>query len=233
MNERIVGLNTNRSKENREFLSQRVDEISFQLKAAEDSLRSFQERSGLLDAKTQLAGIITANTSLETELEAKRLQEGILEKMYDKESPQVKEIRMQIGVYEKQLGQMRTQNEPGSPILPLKQLPGTAVEFLRRYRQVELNNLLLEYILPLYEQAKIEEKKDYPVLQVIDAAIPPARKSYPPRTLFALIGACSVSLLVTLFLRVRLWARTSPDPRLAALLGDIRQWSWKFSGRPR
>lgn len=232
MSERIVGLNTSRSKENREFLGHRVDEISAQLKAAEDSLREFQERSGLLDAKTQLAGIITANTSLETELEAKRLQEGILERMYDRESPQVKELRMQIDVYEKRLAQMRSQNDPGSPLLPLRTLPRTAVEFLRRYRQVELNNLLLEYVLPLYEQAKIEEKKDYPVLQVIDAAVPPARKSFPPRTLFAFIGACSVTLFVIIILRVRMWMNESTDPRLHALAAELRRWTWK-SGGPR
>ena len=231
MNERIVGLNATRSKENREFLGRRVDEISAQLKAAEDSLRTFQERTGLLDAKTQLPGIITANTTLETELEAKRLQEGILRRMYDRESPQVKELSMQIDVYEKRLAQLRSQTEPGSPILPLLKLPRTAVEFLRRYREVELNNLLLEYILPLYEQSKIEEKKDYPVLQIIDAAIPPAKKSYPPRTLFALIGACSVTILVLLFLRLRVWMRGTTDSRLRAVLAEAM--SWNFRGRRR
>ncbi len=230
MNERIVDLNTGRSRENREFLGKRVDEISAHLKAAEDSLRIFQERSGLLDAKTQLEGIITANTTLETELEAKRLQEGIMERMYDRESPQVKELQMQIEVYQKRLTQMRTQTDPGSPLLPLRELPKTAVEFLRRYRSVELDNLLLQYILPLFEQAKIEEMRDYPVLQIIDAAVPPARKSYPPRALFSLVGAFSVTLIVIVILRVRRFALDTPDPRWRAVIVEAGRWRWS---RPR
>jgi capsule polysaccharide export protein KpsE/RkpR len=230
MNERIVDLNTGRSKDNREFLGKRVDDIRADLAAAEDSLRIYQERTGLLDAKTQLQGIITANTTLETELEAKQLQEGVMERLYDRESPQVKELQIQIDVYQKKLSQMRTQNDPGSPLLPLKQLPQTTVEFLRRYRAVELDNLLLQYILPLYEQAKIEEMRDYPVLQIIDAAIPPAKKSYPPRTLFSLIGAFSVTLFVVVILRVRRYFADTTDPRWRTILGDVRHWTWRRRG---
>ena len=228
MNERIIDLNTQRSRDNREFLGHRVEDISATLRAAEDSLRTYQERTGLLDAKTQLQGIITANTTLETELEAKKLQESIMERMYDKESPQVKELRMQIEEYEKRLGALRSQSEPGSPLLALRKLPLTAVEFLRRYREVEINNLLLEYVLPLYEQAKIEEKKDYPVLQIIDQAVPPARKSYPPRTVFALIGSFSVTVLVFLVLLVRGGAVNPLDPRWRTILQESKQWTWNL-----
>ena len=228
MNERIIDLNTQRSRDNREFLGHRVEDISATLRAAEDSLLTYQERTGLLDAKTQLQGIITANTTLETELEAKKLQESIMERMYDKESPQVKELRMQIEEYEKRLGALRSQSEPGSPLLALRKLPLTAVEFLRRYREVEINNLLLEYVLPLYEQAKIEEKKDYPVLQIIDQAVPPARKSYPPRTVFALIGSFSVTVLVFLVLLVRGGAVNPLDPRWRTILQESKHWTWNL-----
>jgi tyrosine-protein kinase Etk/Wzc len=226
MNERIVDLKVSRSKENREFIGRRVDEVRETLRVAEDSLRVYQERSGLLDTKAQIQGIIEAHTTLESELAARRIQRGILEQMYDKESPQVREAQMQISAYEKKLKEMRVANDPGSPLLALKGLPKTAAEFLRRYREVEINSLLLEFIMPLHEQAKIEEKKDYPVLQVIDDAIPPAKKSYPPRTLFALIGAFSVTFLVFVVLRLRLSLNRTTDSRVLTLVDDIKRWSW-------
>ncbi|MBK7256561.1 MAG: hypothetical protein IPI01_01790 [Ignavibacteriae bacterium] len=83
MNERIVELNISRSRQNREFLDKRVEEVRLTLRAAEDSLRFYQERTGLLDAKAQVQGILAAHTTLESELEARRIQEGILEQMYD------------------------------------------------------------------------------------------------------------------------------------------------------
>lgn len=230
MNEGIVGLNSSRSGQSRAFLEKRVSEISSELRAAEDSLRAYQERTGLLDVKSQLQGIIAAHTELETQLAAKQFQRGILERMYDRESPQVKEADMQIDVYRKKLAELRTVGDPGSPMLPLHKLPGAVVEFVRRYRAVELNNLILEFVLPLYEQAKIDEKRDYPVLQVIDYAIPPAKKSYPPRTVFALIGACSVTLMVVVFLLAGDALRNRADPRWRALVTEAKLWSWKSIG---
>ena len=226
MNERIVDLNISRARQNREFLGHRVDEVRASLRVAEDSLRAYQERTGLLDAKSQIQGIIEAHTTLESELAARRIQQGILEQMYDSGSPQVRETRMQVNAYEKKLKEMRSRTDTGSPILALQSLPKTAVELLRRYREVEINGLLLEFIMPLHEQARIEEKKDSPILQIIDPAIAPAKKSYPPRTVFALIGATSVTLLVFVLLRIRLALRTTQDPRITVLVNDIKQWSW-------
>jgi tyrosine-protein kinase Etk/Wzc len=227
MNDRIVSLKTGRSKENRIFLENRLDEIAGQLKRAEDSLRVFQERTGLLDAKTQLQGILTAHTKLETELTAKRFQQGILERLYDPESPQVKEMDIQIQEFQKKLEQLRSQGNPGSPFLPLKKLPWTSVEFLRRYREVELNNLIMEFVVPLCEQAKIEEKRDYPVLQVIDYAVPPAKKSWPPRILLALMGALSVTIIVSFLLRAREAMMKATDNRLLSILRGALNWKWK------
>ena len=226
MNERIVELNISRSRQNREFLDKRVEEVRLALRAAEDSLRSYQERTGLLDAKAQVQGILAAHTTLESELEARRIQEGILEQMYDATSPQVRENRLQIQAFERKLQEMRQRNDPGSPVLALRSLPKAAVELLRRYREVEINGLLLEYIMPLDEQAKIEEKKDHPVLQIIDPAVPPAKKSYPPRTIFALVGALSVTLLVFVVQRLRLAIDRSADPQVRMVLADIKRWSW-------
>jgi capsule polysaccharide export protein KpsE/RkpR len=229
MNERIIELKVSRSRENRIFLEKRVEEISKQLRLAEDSLRAFQERTGLLDVKTQLEGILSTHATIENELIAKRIQLGILERMYDKESQQVKELDAQIQEFQKKLRQLRAQGDPGSPLLSLKKLPKTGSEFVRIYREVEINNLLMQYIVPLYEQAKIEEKKDYPVLQVIDYAVPPAKRSYPPRTILAAVGAFSVTLLVLIFIRFREVAMNITDSRWYSMLKDIKRWNWKIN----
>lgn len=227
MNDRIIELKVSRSKQNRIFLEKRVAEISYQLKMAEDSLRAFQERTGLLEIKSQLQGIFTTHATLESEMMAKQVQLGILERLYDKESQQVKELEMQVQEFQKKLVQLRDQGDPGSPLLSLKKLPKTSSEFLNYYREVELNNLLMEFIVPLYEQAKIEEKKDYPILQVIDYAVPPAKRSFPPRLLFSLIGAFSITLLVLISIRIRESMNNIKDPRIRSFLIEIKHWNWK------
>ncbi len=46
---------------------------------------------------------------------------------------------------------------------------------------------ILEFLLPLYEQAKINEQKDIPVLLVLDKAAPAIEKSKPKRSIVVLV----------------------------------------------
>ena len=50
---------------------------------------------------------------------------------------------------------------------------------------------------------EIEEKKDIPTLQVIDIAIPPAKKSYPPRTIITLVITFGVFITTFFFILIR------------------------------
>jgi hypothetical protein len=65
-------------------------------------------------------------------------------------------------------------------------------------------------------------------LQIIDQAVPPARKSYPPRTVFALIGSFSVTVLVFLVLLVRGGAVNPLDPRWRTILQESKHWKWNL-----
>ena len=79
-------------------------------------------------------------------------------------------------------------------------------------------------MLPLYEQSKIEEKKDIPTLQVIDYAVPYETKSYPPRTLFTLLITFSVFLFA--FFAILLKERTSrsQDDKMKFISENLFKW---------
>jgi uncharacterized protein involved in exopolysaccharide biosynthesis len=221
LNETIIGLKVQKSRDNRIFLGQRVEEIYHDLYASEDSLRRFQERSGLYDLKSQVPEIVAMYAKIETEVMSKEIQRSILQRLYDTENPEVKSLNIQIAEYEKKLNKLRSQESSENILLGMKNLPATSVEFLRRYRTVEINSSLLEFILPLYEQSKIEEKKDYPVLQVIDYAVPPAKKSWPPRSLFALIGALFSITGYMLYIFIADRIRRSVNPRVILLREEV------------
>ncbi len=196
LDERVIELRTNRSRQNREFLENRVMELQEQLYRSEDSLKKHQEMSGLLDVKTQLPEILTLYSTLESDLIAKRIHLAVLENLYGSTSQQVQELKITISEYEKKLDKLRREGGEHNSILAINKIPQKYIEFLRLYRQVTINNQLLEYLVPLYEQAKIDEKRDYSTLQVIDYAIPPAKKSFPPRTLLSFISGICVTIIM-------------------------------------
>ena len=203
LNEKLIELRTEKSKNNRIFLEDRVAEIRSNLTNSEDSLMQYQEQSGILAAEDQMRGLIETYTKLETELITKQIEQSIIEKLRGKNSPQFETVNMEVIEYEQRLEEMKRKGGPSGLIPALNSLPERVINYFRLLREVEINSAILEFILPLYEQAKIEEKKDIPTLQVIDDAIPPAKKSYPPRTIITLVITFSVFIIAFFFILIR------------------------------
>jgi uncharacterized protein involved in exopolysaccharide biosynthesis len=194
LNDTLVELEISKSKNNREFLENRLLEVRNNLKISEDYLKDYQKKSGMLDAKEQIKGIISVYSELETQLISKQIEFGIYQKIFGKNSPQFENSKIQLKEYEDKLAKIKKEGQEDSYLLALNSLPQKAIDYIRHYRDVEINSAILEFLVPLYEQAKFDEQKDIPVLQVLDEAIPPAKKSYPPRVIFSTLVGFAVFL---------------------------------------
>lgn len=221
LNNKVIQLNVAKSRNNRIFLEERYEELKTNLKAAEDSLQQFQQRSGLFEAKEQLKIIATAFSDLEVKVLAKETEMKIIEELLGKNSPQYESLKSEYEIISNQLSSLQKTRKNESLLLPLKSLPEKAKQYLRYYRDVEIYNTILEYLVPLYEQAKIEEQKSIPVLQVIDYGNKPEKKSYPPRLLFSLIISIIVTIMAIFFLIFRSKWTSSQNPKVILLKKNI------------
>lgn len=194
LNKTLIELNIAKSKDNRLFLEKRYDDIKTSLKTAEDSLVLYQKESGILQVENQAKVSFEAYSRLEADLASKQIEYSIINKLYGETSPQATSANISVKEYENKLNEIKNGKDKSGSILPLKNLPQNSMKYLRHFRDVTIYNKMLEFIIPLYEQSRFEEQKNIPVLQIIDRGIPAEKKSYPPRSLFA--------LLITLFLMV-------------------------------
>jgi len=71
-------------------------------------------------------------------------------------------------------------------LFAFKEMPAMAIQYLRTSREVQIQQTIMEFVLPLYEQAKVEEQKSIPTLIIIDEAIPPELKYSPKRSVIIL-----------------------------------------------
>ena len=88
----------------------------------------------------------------------------------------------------------------GSVLLPASKVPEMGLEYIRRMREVKYQEVLLELLSKQFEIAKIDEAKQSVIVQVMDKATPPEKKSKPKRALIVML-----STIVALFLAI-LWA---------------------------
>lgn len=223
LNRQIIELNIQKSKENRIFLEERYNEISSNLKIAEDSLNLFQKRNGVFEIEEQAKKTIEEFAIMEAELAKQKTELKILEKIYGENSPQVLTQSISVGEYEKSYERFKAGLEKDQLLLSLKSIPNKSLEYLRLYRNVKIYSTILEFLIPLYEQARFEEQKEIPVLQVIDKAIAPEKKAYPPRILFSVLITLSTLFLVILVIIIKESLKDSSNPKISEMLRAIKK----------
>lgn len=223
LNRQIIELNIQKSKENRIFLEDRYFEISSNLKMAEDSLNLFQKRNRVFEIEEQAKKTIEEFAVMEAELAKKKTELKILEKIYGENSPQVLAQSISVDEYEKSYERFKAGLEKDQLLLSLKSIPNKSLDYLRLYRNVKIYSTMLEFIIPMYEQARFEEQKEIPILQIIDKAIAPEKKAYPPRLLFSILITLSTLFLIVLIIVIREIIKGSTNPKVSEILRTIKK----------
>jgi capsule polysaccharide export protein KpsE/RkpR len=199
LNEKIIELHVAKARDNRSFLEQRYIEIKESVKKAEDSLQSFQERTGIFEATEQTKATLDGFAKLESDLAVKQIEFSIFDKIYGENSPTTTNAKISVKEYQNLIDRLKSGHDKSNVLIGINSLPEKVMSYYKYFRDVKIYNQMLEFIIPLYEQSKFDEQKTIPIVQIIDYAVPPEKKSYPPRTLMAIIVSCIV-LCGTLFL---------------------------------
>ncbi len=207
-------LNTREARSNRAFIEERVTAILADLHKAEEELKQYQEKYGFVAIGENAESSVSAVAALYAEKTKKELEVGILKRTVAQDNPL-------LGSAELQLSELNRK---------LKQVPQLGMGFLRVYRDFMVQQKLYETLLPLLEQAKVEEQRDTPTLLVLDSAVPPERAFYPKKTIIvAVFFFLSVVLSIVAIVvreRVALFGRERPQEyeRLRESLLAFRFW---------
>ena len=201
LNQTNSELGAQNARANREFVEQRYNKNLVDLRDAEESLKVFQQRYGVLALPEQMTASIKAGAEIYGQLARKEMELEILKQTLTADNPTVAEKQVEVDAVKKTLSDMSNgtlnSSEEMKIFIPLKQTPQLGVEYLRLYRNVEIQNKILQFITPVFEQAKVEENRSTPSVVVLDLAYPPERKAKPKVSMFALL-AFVISLLFSL-----------------------------------
>jgi tyrosine-protein kinase Etk/Wzc len=187
LNEINSRMQATNAKANREFIEQRVEKCQNDLRAAEDTLKKFQQVSGMIIVPGQSSSSISAVAELYATKARKEIEAGILQQTVGPDNPLYRQTQVELEQISKKVSE----------------IPALGIGSLRLYRDVAIQQKILEFILPLYEQAKMEEKRSTPTVIVLDHAQVAERKAKPKILLYALIAFVVSTLfsLLIVFLR--------------------------------
>jgi uncharacterized protein involved in exopolysaccharide biosynthesis len=104
-------------------------------------------------------------------------------------------------------------NQPSDMIYPsIRKLPLLGVRWAELYQQAKIQETVYQLLTQEYELAKIQEAKEIPSAKVMDEAVLPERKAFPPRGVFIILGAL-LGLLTgsAVVLGFAFWQAIEPD----------------------
>ena len=100
---------------------------------------------------------------------------------------------------------------------------GNNAEYINRYRDFRYSEVLFEQIAKQYEAAKIDESSEGAVIQVVDVAVPPERKSNIAKWKIALFSTLAAVFVLLIFVFARRgFKNAKQNPDSAAKLTAIR-----------
>lgn len=222
LNKAIITLNVSKARDNRQFLENRYTEVKNNLALAEDSLKLFQEKTGMFEAEDQVKAIIEEYASMEADLAKQQVELAVVEKLTGKNSPQSEQERAIVENFQNKMESIKNGNSDVREMFSLRSLPKNAIQYFRYYRNVKIYDTVLEYLIPMYEQTKFDEQKDVPILQVIDYAVPPEKRAYPKRIIFAAIITFFILSLSALFIITREILINTQNPKIKMILNELK-----------
>lgn len=213
------------------FYQQKLDAEREDLSRADLALRQVQEASGLVQPDAQGRAIVdaVANTQAQVAIQEVKLQ--AMRTYATENNPDLKRaeqelagLRAELAKLERSTGQLGN----GNLEVPTRRLPEVELDYLRRMRDVKYHESVYEFLSKQLEAARIDEAKDAVIVQVVDKAVPPEKKSSPRRTLIVLVSTVLAFVLACFgVLLVAAFQRKERDPNDRARL-DLLRRSLKF-----
>lgn len=179
------------SAQRRVFFEEQLAREKNALADAEVELKKTQEQTGLIVPMIQAESSVAFMQQLRAQIASKQVELSALQQSSTAQNPTVIRTQKEIEKLQEQLRRFENDSSkrtPGDIQTPTAKVPELALEYVRKQREVKYHELLFELLARQYEAAKLDESRETPLLQVVDHAVVPDRKSGPHRVLLTLGG---------------------------------------------
>jgi uncharacterized protein involved in exopolysaccharide biosynthesis len=205
------GLALSEAQQRRVFFEGQLKQTRDRLTSAQQALQASGFTEGALKAEPRSAAESYARLRAEATATEVRLQ--ALRRSLADSAPEVQQAQGVLGALRAQLAQAERSSEIGS---------GSA-DYVSKYREYKYQETLFDLFARQYEAARVDEAREGALIQVVDPALQPERKSKPKRALTAVATTLATLLLLAGFVVTRhFWRRSAAAPHNAEKLVQLR-----------
>jgi len=177
------------ASQRRLFFEQELQQAKAELSTAEMALKELQQKTGAIQLDSQAKAVIEAVSLIRAQIAAKEVQLQSMRSFATPDNPDLILAQRELQALRVQQAKLERQQQPDSsdPLLATSKMPEVALEYIRRLREVKYREQLFELLAKQFEAAKLDEAKQAALIQIVDAAVPPDKKSSPKRALILIL----------------------------------------------
>lgn len=195
-----------------------LEKTNKDLANAEEALKTTELSTGMVQVDSQARALIESAARLRAEVTAKEVQIDAMRTYAAADNPALAEAQQELDGLRAQFAKLVGSHGSAEDdvFLPKGQIPEAGLEYIRKLRDVKYYEAIFDILARQLELAKLDEAKEGAFIQVVDAAAPPERKSFPKRiliTLAAAAGAFSLAIMIVLFQTGLNRLRSDPSKR--------------------
>ena len=179
------------AQQRRKFFEGHLEATSTKLKAAQEKLQGSGFNQGALQSEPKAAA--EAYARLRAEITATEVRLQALRTKFTDDAPELQQVTSSLASLRRQLA--------AAEAAPAQARAGG--DYVGRFRDFKYQEALYELYARQFEAARVDESREGTLIQVVDVASPPERKSFPRRGLITLaVSGCALlaALLLALLL---------------------------------
>jgi uncharacterized protein involved in exopolysaccharide biosynthesis len=203
------------ASQRRLFFERQLEQAKDNLANAEEAMKQTEQKTGVIQLDSQAKALIDSAASLRAEVAAKEVQIQGMRTYATGENAQLVQAQQELDSMRAQLAKLGGSEDSasGGLIVPKGQVPEAGLEYVRKLRDVKYNETIFDILARQFEVAKLDEAKQGALIQVIDAAVPPDRRSFPKRSLIV-VGTTALGFFIGLFVALlqASFVRMKDDP---------------------
>ncbi len=209
---RLLGqLAVTEAQQRRLFFEKQLNQTQDKLTQAEQALSSSGVNASALKSDPKAA--VTAVAQLQAQVTAQEVKVASLRGYLSEGAPQFKQAMLELSALRTQLSKLENSNNK----------VGSDGDYVARYREFKYHETLFDLFAKQYELAKVDEAREGAVVQVLDAAQTPEKKSKPKKALIAMLATLGSGFALLLFVFVRQALRNAgQSPESAEKIGRIK-----------
>ena len=181
------------------FFEQQLKQANENLGNAEQSLAETEQKTGLIAPDAQTRALIESAAILRAQIAAKQVQIQAMQTYATGENAQLIEAQKELDGLQAQLARLGGKGDVSDGIIvPTGKVTESGIEYVRKLRDVKYYETIFDILARQFELAKLDEAKEGALIQVVDPALPPDKRSFPKRTLIVL-GATVLGFFFAIF----------------------------------